>query len=364
MWRRRRAEELLRLLWRNGSLTRHDLEDSLDISRPTLNKILKDLRRRGLVAPVGLERGRGGRPAVLFRLEPRARLALGIDLELPDLYFVVTDLYGNIIHEVKLRLDIPLSSPQKVLRRTASLFREWLRSLGIPQDRALGVGVGLPAFFEGDTITVRGKNLPSWTRVPARQLLERHLGMPVVLGHDVHFMALAESCRAGLEDRIVLYFALRLGIENIIRMGACLLMRGHLYRGAHGNGGTLHRAFVEREELPSDVAEAGDLVAEKLAPHILQAVDLLDPDVVVLNPHELGELAEPVAEALTARVASSLEEEPLGRVELRRAQVTQAPGVLGAAMAVLQDLFSHPETLLKEVGAGEDQTAETKVSLS
>lgn len=346
MRRRRRAEELLRVLWRDGPLTRRELEDSLHISRPTLDRLLGELQRRGLVSPTGVSRGRGGRPAVLFRLEPRARFALGVDLELPGLYFVVTDLCGNTLHERGLRLGADLSSPQRVLRRIASLLLDWLRELGIPRERVLGVGVGMPAFFEGDAVTVKGKNLPTWIRVPARGILERSLGMPVLLGHDVHLMSLAESHRADLGDRIVLYLALRLGIRDDIRMGACLLVRGQLYRGAHGNGGTLHRAFVEPEAIPPDPRGAAELVAERLAPHILQAVALLDPEVVVINAHELGELAAPVAEALEARVAAGLEEEPLGPVEVRRARVTRAPGALGAAMAVLQELFERPERLL------------------
>ena len=352
MSRGEKAAELLRILWKNGPLTRREMEDHLHISRPTLDKLVRDLTRRGLLLPSGRRKDRGGRPATLFRLNPRARVALGIDLELPGLYFVVTDLLGEVLHEREFRLPGPFSSPKDTLQRISQLLLNWLGELGIPPERAVGVGVGMPAFFEGDVVTVKGKNLPTWIRVPARAILERALGIPVSVGHDVHLMALAESHRAGLDERIALYIALRSGVRGDIRMGACLLVRGQIYRGAHGNGGSLHHAYVEPEELPTG-PRAAPLIAERLAPHIVQAIHLLDPDVVVINAHELGELAAPVAEALNAAVTTQLRDEPLGPVELRPARVVEAPGALGGAMAVIRELFDRPERLLaEEVMAG------------
>jgi len=361
MSRGEKAAELLRILWRNGPLTRREMETLLHISRPTLDKLVRDLVQRGLLLPGGRKKDRGGRPAALFRLNPRARLALGIDLELPGLYLVVTDLLGEILHERELRLREPFSSPIQTLQRIAGLLLDWLRELGIPREWTVGVGVGMPAFFEGDVVTVKGKNLPTWIRVPARGILERALGIPVVVGHDVHFMALAESHRAGLDDKIALYIALRAGMRGDIRMGACLLMRGQIYRGAHGNGGSLHHAFVEPEELPHG-AQAARLIAQRLAPHIVQAVHLVDPDVVVINAHELGELGGPVSAALGSQVAAQLRDEPLGPVELRPARAVEAPGALGAAMAVVRGLFEHPEVLLvgEVVAGGSPRSHETE----
>ncbi len=350
MGRDEKAAELLRILWRNGPLIRRTMQDLLHVSRPTLDKIVRELSQHDLLRPCGVARERGGRPAALFRLNPRARLALGVDLELPGLYFVVTDLFGEVLHERDLRLPGDLSSPRETLRRISELLLDWLGELGIPPERAVGVGVGIPAFFEeGGTVTVKGENLPAWIRVPAGEILERELGIPVIVGHDVHLMALAESHRAGLGDRVMLYFALRSGVRGDVRMGACLLVRGEVYRGAHGNGGTLHGAFVGPEEIRGrDPGDAAAAVAEKLSPHIIQLVSFSDPEVVVINAAELGELADPVLGLLQRRISMALREDPIGPVEIRRARAAEAPGALGAAIAVIQDLFSHPERLLRE----------------
>lgn len=352
MRREGKTAELLRTLWRNGPLTRRAMEDLLHISRPTLDKLIKDLLRRDLLSPCGVTRERGGRPAALFRLNPRARLALGMDLELPGLYLVVADLFGEVLHEKDLRLPNDLSSPQETLRRVSGLLLDWLEKLGIPWERAVGVGVGMPAFFEeGGMVTVKGENLPTWIRVPAGEILERELGLPAIVGHDVHLMALAESHRAGLEDRVMLYLAFRTGVRGDVRMGACLLVRGRVYRGAHGNGGSLHRAFVGPEELRGRApGEAAAVVAKALSPTIVQLIYFTDPEVVVINAEELGELAGPVVERVRDHISAALQEEPIGPVEIRRALAVEAPGALGAALAVIQDLFSHPERLLREEG--------------
>ncbi len=354
MNRGEKAAQLVRALWFHGPLTRREMEEILGVSRPTLDKLVKDLLRRGLIQEFGERRERGGRPAVLFGLNQRARFAVGADLELPGLYLVVADLGGTIHAERALRLSEPLASPHEALRELAASLTAWLDELEIPRHLVAGVGVGMPIFFEGNAVTVKGKNLPTWIRVPAREILQEELGVPVAVGHDVHFMALAEAEVEGLTDRVLLYVAFRSGIRGDVRMGACLLIRGQLYRGAHGNGGTLHGAFVDPEEIEGlPAAEAAAVVADKLSPHIVQAVALLDPDVVVLNTRELGELGRPVEGAVRARVGAALRGEPIGPVELRRARVTEAPGALGAAMAVVRELFDHPEQLLAgEVVAG------------
>ena len=354
MSRGEKAAQLVRALWSRGPLTRREMEEILHVSRPTLDKLVKELLRRGLIREFGERRERGGRPAVLFGLNERARFAVGADLELPGLYLVVADLAGTIHAERALRLSEPLASPHEALRELAASLSSWLEELAIPRDLVGGVGVGMPIFFEGNAVTVKGKNLPTWIRVPAREILEEELGVPVTVGHDVHFMALAEAEKEGLTDRVLLYVAFRSGIRGDVRMGACLLIRGQLYRGAHGNGGTLHGAFVDPEEIEGvSPAKAAAAIADKLSPHIVQAIALLDPDVVVLNTQELGELGAPVEEAVRARVEGALKGEPIGPVELRRARVTEAPGALGAAMAVVRELFDHPEHLLAgEVIAG------------
>ena len=357
MSREEKSAELLRILWRNGPLTRRSMENLLHISRPTLDKLLKELSRYDLLIPWGKARERGGRPATLFRLNPRARLALGVDLELPGLYLVVADLLGEVLHEREIHLSGDLSSPRETLRRISHLLLDWLEELGIPREKTIGVGVGMPAFFEGETVTVKGENLPTWIRVPAKEILTRELGIPVRIGHDVHLMALAESKRAGLDEKIVLYLAFRSGVRGDVRMGACLLVRGEIYRGAHGNGGTLHGAFVGPEGIRGkNVEEEAKTIVKKLSPHIVQAIALLDPEVVVINAEELGELSGPVIHWVQEEISAVLREEPIGPVEVRRARVVEAPGALGAAMAVIQELFTYPETLIEEVRAGESRT--------
>ena len=356
MSRGEKAAELLRVLWRNGPLPRRSLENLLHISRPTLDKLIKELSLYDLLIPSGKTKERGGRPATLFRLNPRARLALGVDLELPGLYLVIADLLGEILHEREIRLTGSLASPHETLRRISGLLLDWLKELGVPREKTIGVGVGMPAFFEGDTVTVKGENLPTWIRVPAKEILSRELGIPVKIGHDVHLMALAESKRAGLDDKVMLYLAFRSGVRGDVRMGACLLVRGEIYHGAHGNGGTLHGAFVAPAEIQGkNLGEAAKTIVERLSPHILQAIALLDPEVVVINAEELGELSVPVIQLTQEAISTVLQEEPIGPVEVRRAQVVEAPGALGAAMAVIQELFAHPESLIGEVRAGESR---------
>lgn len=344
---------MVQLLREKGGLTRRELEVLLDTSRPTLEKTLQELLALGLLLSREERRGRG-RPATVFRLNPMARFALGVDLELPGLYFVALDLEGKVLAQHRSRINGSLDDPRDCLEEVCASLVAWTQEVGIAWDKVIGVGVGMPIFWEGDAVTVKGRNLPTWVRVPAREILEGELGVSVTVGHDVHHMALAEAEYRGMEKGELFYVALRLGLRGDIRMGACLITGGRIYKGAHGNGGSLYQAFIEPEELRGLPRQQRlERIAGSFQPHFLHAIPLLDPDTVAINAAELGEDEEELVKLLSRRVQEALRPEFAGRFRIVPAAVREAAGAIGGALAVLQHVFRDPEVLWKEVVAGE-----------
>jgi len=65
--------------------TRMDIVRKANLSLPTVNNILLDLKEAGYVLEVGSDRSRGGRPPTLFHFNPAARYAIGFEIQLPTI---------------------------------------------------------------------------------------------------------------------------------------------------------------------------------------------------------------------------------------------------------------------------------------
>ncbi|MGC9529193.1 MAG: ROK family protein [Candidatus Bipolaricaulaceae bacterium] len=343
----RSAAAVLQALWASDGMTRRELELRLNLSRPTVERAVRTLERLDLIQAMGKRTSGVGRPATVFQLQEQSHLALGIDVELPGLTVAATDLRGEVIRSDSWTLTDGLDDPIGTLNQVSADLRRWLREVGIADQRVVGVGLGVPAAVADGQMTILAPNLPQWVRVPAQVVLEERLRLPVWVSHDVHCLALAEARRAGWEDDILLYLALRPGLHGDMRMGASLLLRGRPYLGAHGGGATLHRAFAAQTDLANLAPDArAERLVNRLLQDVVQATLFSDPHRVVIEADCLGESASAFLELFREKLIAALEGQASLPVEVVAAQADGSAGAQGAAVAVLRDLHSHPERLL------------------
>jgi glucokinase len=237
-------------------------------------------------------------------------------------------------------------------------------------------GIVVPGVVdEAAGVAVWSANL-NFRDVPVKALVERRLGLPAALGHDVRGGGLAEArLGAGRGDRHVLFVAIGTGIA------AAVVNDGVFYTGAHGAAGEIGhivvrpggprcgcgqlgcleivasaaavaRRYTERTGLrrtAEEVAAAApaDPVAgtvwretvDALADGLLIGMALFDPAVIVVGGGlaEAGDaLLDPLRAAIHERV--TFHREP----ELRRAALGDEAGCLGAALLAIDSTVGGP----------------------
>ncbi len=337
---------LLGVLWTSPGLTRREIAEELGHSRPTVDKALAGLRSLSLVENQGTRAPQQGRPAEVFRVSESAWVALGLDLALPNADLVLVNAWGEVLHETRLELGQGLQSPRGTLARVAELIRDWLIRLEIPADRVVGLGVGIPGFLVDRRVTFIGRHLPNWQQVPVESSLESALSLPVLVNHDVHFMALGEVESRGWMDQVVVYLSIRPGVGGDMRIGASLCVRGRAYRGSHGTAGTLHRAIIQAEELVGlSEADRVERIAERVESSLVHIIPLVDPDWVVVHAESLGSLETPLVQRCTEDLEVALQGEYVGMSQVTSAAVCGASGAQQAAVAVIRELL-RPEVVI------------------
>jgi predicted NBD/HSP70 family sugar kinase len=241
--RERNREQVVDVLRRRGTVSRADIARETGLSRTTVSSIVGTMQRDGLIAELAPDRervGEGGRPPILLTFDPSAGALVGIDFGHDRIRLAISDLSYGVLAEREVRLDID-EQAVAALEVTARAVRELLDDVGIGPERVHGAGVGLPGPIDRRSGLVRSEAiLPGWVQLDPAAELEARLGFPVHLDNDANAGALGEAVLgAGRGYELTAYVRLAAGV------GAGIVFRGAIFRGAAGTAGELGHVLVD-----------------------------------------------------------------------------------------------------------------------
>ena len=163
---------------------------------------------------------------------------LGLDIGGTKSAAVVGDAQGQVL--ARCAGPTPPGDWPEAVAFLVQLVRDVCRDVGVaPSDvRALGVSCGGP-LDSATGVVYSPPNLPQWTAVPLKALLEEAFGLPVIVENDANATALAEhQWGAGVGSRDMAFLTMGTGI------GAGLILDGALYRGRRDLAGEIGHATV------------------------------------------------------------------------------------------------------------------------
>lgn len=237
----------------HGPISRTEVADVANLSPATITGIMSKLIRIGLVREQELGHSTGGRPRVLVEIARDAGCVIGVKLTETQLVGALTDLGAETI-AVRTHPLGPDRSPESVAAALAGLVAE-LRGTA-PGRRFFGVGVGLAGAIDRKAGICRFSPYLPWRDVPLRLLLERRIGVPVVIENDVGALTLAERWFGGgadLTDFVVVTLGRGIGLG--------MVLDGRLYRGGSGAGGEFGHLTVDPAGPRCDCGKHGCLEA-------------------------------------------------------------------------------------------------------
>jgi glucokinase len=316
-----------------------------------------------------------------------AKLRGGIDLGGTKIQTVIVDHAGEVLGEA--RQPTPTSGgPPDVAEEMETALREAAEAAGVEPSRLAGVGVGSPGDADEETgVVSAARNLPGWSdSFPLGATLGEALGTTVRLGNDVQVATEAEFQLGAARE-----FSSLLGVFWGTGVGGGLILAGKpwLGRGAAGEIGHMvvkrggakcpcgrkgcmeayaGRGAIEaeakrqhsegvktdlfklmekhgKERLTSGIWERAldhrDDLAEKLIERAIEAlgtgiasaVNLIDPEAVVLGGGLGTRFGDRMMDPLTKEMAKHLfvdERPPAVRV----ASLGDLGGAIGAALLV------------------------------
>lgn len=231
------VDGVLDFAWDAGAFTATEAMDAASLTRSTAIEAIDTLIAAGVLRELPNARDAGqyraGRPARRFALRSDAGVVAALDAGDTHLTAAVSDLAGELL----LRRQVPLSPAQSVHDRRATIvahLRATLAEAGVARDDVLALCVGVAA-----PVTLTGQSPPHpegfWERTnPGLIDALRGEADVVEVKNDAQLAAAAEGTEGGAigcRD----YVALLAGE----RLGAGVVVDGHLLHGAHGGVGEM-----------------------------------------------------------------------------------------------------------------------------
>lgn len=258
----------------------------------------------------------------------------------PDL--IAVDLGGTSIRTARFDAGGPPPLSQAKIATLASqgpdaVIERMVQAIEkvLPSERtSMRIGVGAPGPLDPRTgIILEAPNLPGWTNVPLRDILQGRLNCPVAVGNDANLAALGEwRYGAGRGSRDLLYLTISTGI------GGGVIIDGRLLIGTRGLAAELGHMTVDPDGPMCGCGQRGHLEAVASGPAIARRARQL------IEEGRVSVLSGPLA-AGRELTAETVGEAAKSGDSLAREVLAEAGEAIGRHLAGLAHAF-NPEVIV------------------
>lgn len=246
-------KKIIQYLVLSGESSIADLSREMELSIPTISKLISELIEAGYILDSGKQNTTGGRRPSVYGINPESAYFVGVDVQRKRIMLAIIDFTGKIIDEENVEYD--LSNTMEALDKLCDTINNYINSLAIKREKILQVGINL----SGRVHTKAGysHSFFGFDEQPLSQIMEQRIDIPVTLENDSRAMAYGEFM-AGVAK----------GGNNVIfinvnwGLGSGLILDGKLFYGKSGFSGEVGHLSAYDNEVICRCGKKGCLETE------------------------------------------------------------------------------------------------------
>jgi predicted NBD/HSP70 family sugar kinase len=232
-------ESILDAIRSSEPLSRVELASMTGLTEAAVSMTVRKLLEEGLVVETG-RAPTGGKPRTLLRLDPAARLAVGVHLDEDATTYVLTGQTGGIVSRLA-RPALTGADQDAVLRELTTDIGVLADGSGVDRARCLGIGLVWPGpRGAGVRPADAPPHLPGWRSDDLDRRLAEATGLRVLVENDATAAAVGEYWVARV-GRNRAFAALYMGSG----IGAGIIVDGVALRGSQANAGEFGHLCVQ-----------------------------------------------------------------------------------------------------------------------
>lgn len=219
----------------NKSLSILDIIAQTSLSRPTVDTVIRNLEKDGIVIKDGYAESDTGRRPILWTLNGNIRYFVGIDIELPAIrIFIINMRKEKVLADTFFLNEDVVDSSEHIVEELKNIIKNcFLNKLHEDLTKIASISIGNAGIIDRKTgVSVTMHNCPNWQNVNICKELEEEFNCRIYLENVVLFMANSDREYWCENDKTnFIYISLRSGV------GAGVCINGELYGGTMGNAG-------------------------------------------------------------------------------------------------------------------------------
>lgn len=273
-------------LAKHPNATRVELAAMTKISQPTVNELIRQMRKENVVISLGMAKSTGGRKAEVFALNQKRVLIAAFLAKETYFDYRVMDLELKLEASGK-RLYIPGVAWSEQLYQ---VVREVLADF--PYVGVITVGVPGAVSAEGEIFAI--PQIPEWENFNLKVYLEERFSLPAIVMNDINAIAVGHS--RSYHDGTGNMVYVHIGSRGI---GAGIVVNGRLYPGFRSFAGEvgymqLGDTCGNAEYKKGDVDVRGKHI-DMIPKIVTNVICVLNPEKMVIGGENMeGELLEQI----------------------------------------------------------------------
>ncbi|MEG1749059.1 MAG: ROK family transcriptional regulator [Tannerellaceae bacterium] len=213
----------------NGDMTIADICKEMNLSIPTVTKLIGELQEDGYIQDFGKQETSGGRKPSIYGLNPASGYFVGVDLLSDKLNLAAVDFKGD---KIRIEENIPftLENTPKALEELCVCIDTFIDALPVPREKVLSVGVNI----SGRVNPVSGYSYTIFyfEEKPLAHILEERLKIKIYIENDTRAMAYGEYMQGVVKgEKNILFVNMTWGL------GVGIIIDGKIYYGKSGFSG-------------------------------------------------------------------------------------------------------------------------------
>lgn len=235
-------KEILCYYINNGETSLADLGKEMNLSIPTITKLVGELIEDGYVDDFGKQETAGGRRPNIYGLNHNSGYFVGIDIDHSNLNIGMINFNGSLVAS---KMNIPYKAENTIdkFNELCDHVINFLDTCGIPKDKIINIGINLSGRVNPSSGL--SYSLFFMEERPLTEIFEERFGIPTTIDNDTRAMAYGEYLSRGVKgEKNIIYINVGWGI------GTGLIINGDLYYGKSGFSGEFgHNPTFDNEVL-------------------------------------------------------------------------------------------------------------------
>jgi len=333
--------KILKELYFEDNLSCAEMSVKIGKSFPVTAKLIEELMAENKVVETGYAASTGGRRALTYALQKNVMYLVSVAMDQFVTKIAIMDMENNFVSPIQ-KIVLSLSADHQPLQVLSEKIDDLLDSSGIPKEKFVGIGIGMPGFVDvKNGVNYSHLKLPNNKSI-TKFITERN-GLAAFIDNDSSVIALAElrfGAARGEKNAMVINIGWGVGLG--------LILNGELYRGHQGFAGEFSHIPLFLNKKLCWCGKAGCLETET---SMLLIVEEAREGLKAGRLSKIKSLPEDDPELACDAIINAVEEGDQFAIEL----FSKAGHNIGKGVAVLIHLLNPKKIILSGKGSSAGQ---------